>query len=400
MTYNEAGKIIIEHVKVISSERAALSQCGGRISAQDITAKYNVPSFDRSPYDGYAFKVEDTVNAPVKLRVVSEIRAGSVMNVPLKTGEAAKIMTGAKIPEGADAVIKYEDTEYTDSEVIISRQFKSDSNIIRAGEDIQAGKILVHKGDVIDSGRAGLIASQGIFDPEVYMKVNAGIISTGDEIMNAGEELHEGKIYNTNRYAFEAALNLSGFIPKFMGTARDDENEIASLIAESLPSCDVLILTGGVSAGDYDRIPAALNILGAKVIVRDVDMKPGGKCIYALMNENMNEKLICCLSGNPASALTNYYAVLLPALRKISGLREFMPEEINLTLGNAFTKRSPKTRIIRGILNLSSGHAVMNVPSEQGNGVLSSMSGCNVMAVIPAGSERLSEGTMLKGFML
>ena len=392
MNYNEARDIIIDRVKPVSSEKIALSESGGRISAQNITAKINVPPFDRSPYDGYAFIAENT---PAKLQIIEEISAGSVPSFPVKSGQAAKIMTGAIIPEGADSVIPYEDTEFTDSEVVINQACKSGKNIIRAGEDVKIGDTLLHAGDFIDAGRAGLAASQGITQLEVYRQPVIGLISTGSELQEAGE-LQEGKIYNTSRYSFESALKLSGFTPKFIGITKDDENEIAGMINNALSSCDALIITGGVSAGDYDRMPQSLEISGAEIIVRDVELKPGGKCIYAIKNE----KLICCLSGNPASALTNYYAVALPAMKKLAGIRDFIPVEFDVTLANPFNKRSPKTRIIRGVLEIIEGRAVINVPPEQGNGVLQTMTGCNVMAVVPAGSDKLPEGTRLKGFII
>ena len=393
MTYDEARNIVAEHAVPVSSEKISLSESAGRVSAEDITAKINVPSFDRSPYDGFAFMAGDV---PATLRVTQEVRAGDVPIMPVESGTAAKILTGAMIPEGADAVSKYEDTEYTDSEVTISRKFTSGENIIKAGEDVKAGNVLVRNGEIIDAGRAGLIASQGISSVNVYRRPTIGILSTGNEITSLQSELTAGKIYNTSRYTFETALTLAGFIPEFVGVARDDENEIARMMSEALSSCDALVVTGGVSAGDYDRMPEALKILCAEILVRDVELKPGGKCIYAVKDS----KLICCLSGNPASALTNYYAVALPALKKLSGLKDFMPVEIDLTLANLFGKKSPITRIIRGTLAFIDGKIFMRVPSEQGNGVLSSMPGCNVMAVIPAGSERLQAGEKLKGFMI
>lgn len=393
MTYEEARNIVAENVIPVSSEKISLSESAGRILAEDITAKINVPSFDRSPYDGFAFMADDV---PSKLRVMQEIRAGDVSHMTLKHGESAKILTGAMIPQGADAVTKYEDTEFTDSEVTISRKFAHGENIIRSGEDVKAGNVLVRNGEIIDAGRAGLIASQGISEISAYRKPVIGIISTGNEITDIHSPLTAGKIYNTSRYTFETALTLAGFIPKFVGVACDDENEIARIMSESLSLCDALVVTGGVSAGDYDRMPEALKILCAKIIVRDVELKPGGKCIYAVKND----KLICCLSGNPASALTNYYAVALPALKKLSGLKDFIPPEIDIALANSFGKKSPITRIIRGTLEFADGKIFMRVPSEQGNGVLSTMSGANVMAIIPAGSGKLQEGERLKGFLI
>ena len=393
MTYDEARNIVAEHAIPVSSEKISLSESAGRVSAEDITARINVPSFDRSPYDGFAFMAGDV---PATLRVTQEVRAGDVPIMPVESGTAAKILTGAMIPEGADAVSKYEDTEYTDSEVTITKTFRSGENIIKAGEDIKAGNVLVRNGDIIDAGRAGLIASQGIAEISAYRQPVIGILSTGNEITSLQSELTAGKIYNTSRYTFETALTLAGFIPEFVGVSRDDENEIARMMSEALSSCDALVVTGGVSAGDYDRMPEALKILCAEILVRDVELKPGGKCIYAVKDS----KLICCLSGNPASALTNYYAVALPALKKLSGLKDFMPNEIDIALADSFSKKSPITRIIRGTLAFIDGKIFMRVPSEQGNGILRTMSGANVMAVIPAGSGKLQAGEKLKGFLI
>lgn len=397
MNYDEARNIIIENISRISSECLNLSESEGRIFAgENILAKYNVPSFERSPYDGYAFRSDDTENTPVTLKIIKEFKAGDFADVKINSGEAVKILTGAMLPEGADAVVKYEDTKFSDSEVTIYKNFKSKENVIQIGEELKAGNLIISNGEIIDSGKAGLLASQNISLISVYRKPLIGIISTGNEIQDLGSELSAGKIYNTNRYTLETALKFSGFIPKFISVTRDNENEIADLIMQNLDSFDALILTGGVSVGDYDKIPESLKRINAKIIVRDVALKPGGKCVYAIKNE----KLICCLSGNPASALTNYYAIALPALKKLSGLKNFMPQEIDITLENSFDKKSPSTRIIRGNMIIKNGKIFMHIPAEQGNSALSSMSGSNIMAVIPAGSPKLPAETILKGFFI
>lgn len=397
MNYDEARNIIIENISRISSECLSLSESEGRIFAgENILAKYNIPSFERSPYDGYAFRSDDTENTPVTLKIIKEFKAGDFADVKINSGEAVKILTGAMLPEGADAVVKYEDTKFSDSEVTIYKNFKSKENVIQIGEELKAGNLIISNGEIIDSGKAGILASQNISLISVYRKPLIGIISTGNEIQDLGSELSAGKIYNTNRYTLETALKFSGFIPKFISVTRDNENEIADLIMQNLDSFDALILTGGVSVGDYDKIPESLKRINAKIIVRDVALKPGGKCVYAIKNE----KLICCLSGNPASALTNYYAIALPALKKLSGLKNFMPQEIDITLENSFDKKSPSTRIIRGNMIIKNGKIFMHIPAEQGNSALSSMSGSNIMAVIPAGSQKLPPETILKGFFI
>jgi molybdopterin molybdotransferase len=185
-------------------------------------------------------------------------------------------------------------------------------------------------------------------------------------------------------------------VPHYLGLAGDDKQSIADLIRSGIMSCDGIIMTGGVSAGDYDMTPAAMEDAGAEVLVRGVAMKPGMACAYG----SLNGKLLFGLSGNPASSLTNFYAVVLPALRKMCGCREPLPRELPVTLAAPFPKKSKTTRFLRGTLDLSDGTARMILSKEQGNAVLSSAIGCNVMALVPAGSGALEKGTILKGFLL
>ena len=231
MNYDEARKIILESVKPVETEIVKLSDSAGRILAEDIIAVCNVPDFDRSPYDGYAFRAEDV---PGTLHIIGEIRAGENFLTPLKPGEAVKILTGAMIPEGADAVVKYEDTEYTDTVVTVRETFRSGDNVIRAGEDIKKGDIVARAGEIIDAGTAGVLASQNISSPKVYRQPKIGIITTGSELQDLDSLLTAGKIRNTSRYTFESALTLAGFVPDFCGIAIDDERAIAGIISEAL----------------------------------------------------------------------------------------------------------------------------------------------------------------------
>ena len=181
-----------------------------------------------------------------------------------------------------------------------------------------------------------------------------------------------------------------------MGIAKDNTEAIAAAIKKALDTGDAVVLTGGVSVGDYDLTPAAMEAAGAEILFRGVSIKPGMACAYGVKNG----KLICALSGNPASSLTNYYAIALPAMRKLCGRKDCIPREITVTLPDGFRKKSPVTRLLRGKLDLSEGEAVMHVSKDQGNVVLSSTIGCDVMAVIPAGSDPIPSDGKLKGFLI
>lgn len=398
--YEQARELLLTVVHPVSTEPIPLSECGGRILAQDLIAQENVPAFDRSPYDGYALRAEDTAltskEHPVILQVLEEIPAGSVPTKEITAGTAAKVLTGAPIPQGADVVVMYEKTEFTDHSVTLFAPLKAGDNIVRTGEDIRKGTVLAQCGTFIDAGLAGTLAAQGIAQPLVYRIPRVAILSTGSELVEADVAPEAGKIRNSNRYMLEALLKQLGCEPVYLGTAGDSVADISALLNKGLTECDAIITTGGVSVGDYDLTPAAMEAIGADILFRGVDMKPGMACAYG----TKDGKLLCGLSGNPASALTNFYVVALPALRKLTGQNEYLPQEIKVTLSNGFTKKSPKTRFLRGRLELEDGVVCMKLPKDQGNIVLSSTIGCNVMAVVPAGSGPLEAGTVLKGFLL
>lgn len=384
----------------VEAETVPLEDISGRILAQDVVARENIPPFDRSAYDGYALRAADIAPAsqehPVTLRILEEIPAGSVSHCPVPAGCAVKILTGAPIPEGADAIIKYEQTDFTDKTVTIFSPVESGSNIVRTGEDVHAGTCLAKAGAPVDAGLAGTLASQNIPAPLVYRVPKVGIVSTGSELLEVGDAILPGKIYDSNRYMLCTAVRKLGCEPVLLGHAADRTEDICALIQKGLQECDALVLTGGVSVGDYDLTPAAMEMAGVEILFRGVDIKPGMACAYG----RREGKLVCGLSGNPASSITNFYAVATPALKRLTGQTDCLPKEITLRLADGFRKKSPCTRMLRGALDLSDGTVRMSVPQRQGNVVLSSTIGCNVMAVIPAGSDAIAVNTQLKGFLI
>ena len=400
ISHIEARSRMLERVCPVDTEEVPLSRLSGRILAQNVTARESIPPFDRSPYDGYAFRSEDTAQAsqeaPVTLRILEEIPAGSVSHCPVTAGCAVKVLTGAPIPQGADAVIKFERTEFTAETVTIFSPCKSGSNIVRAGEDVHAGDPLAKAGTVIDAGLLGTLASQNIPAAPVYRVPKIGIISTGSELVEVGSPRIPGKIYDSNRYMLCAAVSNLGLEPVLIGQAADNVPDILACIQQGLAQCDGLLLTGGVSVGDYDLTPDAMEQAGVEILFRGVDMKPGMACACGVRNG----KIVCGLSGNPASSMTSFYVVAVPALKKMMGYRSPLPREIQVKLSQDFDKESHSTRFLRGRLELKDGMAWMALSKNQGNVVLSSMIGCDMMALIPAGSGPISAGTVLRGFFL
>lgn len=396
--FYEARELMLETVKVMPSEEVPLSQSYGRVLSDDVYALEDNPSFARSAFDGYAFIAEDTVNAskdcPVTLRIIEEVPAGCVPSKTVTSGTAVKILTGAPVPEGADAIVKYETVSFDDETVTLAYPAKR-GNIVPAGEDVKKGSLLAAKGSIIDSAAAGTFAGQGIGTVKVYKKPRAAIISTGSELVEADDALTPGKIRNSNRYVMECALMLAGAEPVDFGLASDDTREIAELMTKALDTCDIVFVTGGVAGGDYDLTPSAMELAGAEALVIKLNIKPGGSCAYGARDG----KALFCLSGNPAAAMTNFYAAPLPCLRKLCGVREYLSREIKVTLADDLRKASPQTRLIRGKLDLSDGAALMRL-TGQGGSRLHALMGCDVMAVVPPGSPELPAGTVLDAFLI
>ena len=398
-SYPAARDTLLRRVRPVGTEHVPLSAALGRVLAEDLVAAANIPGFDRTAYDGYAFRAEDLAAAgretPVTLRVTEEIPAGATPTAEVTPGTCAKVLTGAPIPPGADTVINYEVTEFTDEAVTFFAPVARGSNIVRAGEDVRKGAVLARRGDVIDPGTVGTLAAQGVTQPAVFRRPRVAVLSTGSELVDAAEAPGPGQIRNTNAHTLSAALRRIGAEPVYLGIAIDTVEGIAALLEQGLRGCDAVISTGGVSVGDYDLTPAAMDRAGVETLIRGVDLKPGMACAYGVRDG----KLVCGLSGNPASCVVNFYTVALPALRALCGCRAPIPEEITLTLAGGFPKPSKVTRVLRGSLDLRDGE-VRFLPTRQGNVVLSSTIGCDVYAIIPGGSGPLPGGTKLKGFLL
>lgn len=402
ISYQEAQDLLMRTARPADLEEVPLQQAAGRILGRDLTAGENVPAFDKSPYDGYAFRAADTAEAgpdhPVTLRVLEEVPAGRMPRERVTAGTAVRIMTGAPIPEGADAVCMFEKTDFTGNRVTLFSSFRSGQNVIRAGEDVGKGTLLARQGTRIDAGLCGSAAAQNRTGLLCYRIPRVGLLSTGSELLEVGEASVPGRIYNSNRYTFAAELSRMGFDVRWLGTAPDSVDEIRALLEEGLRTCDAVLSTGGVSVGDYDVTAKAMEEAGAGILFRGVSMKPGMACAYGVREG----KLVCGLSGNPASSLINFHVIAAPAFRRIAGWAadRTLPSPFPVALAEGFGKPSPLPRFLRGRLDLSDGGTRMRLSPDQGNIVLSSSIGMDMIALVPAGSGRLEAGTMLEGFLI
>ncbi|MGI6451799.1 MAG: gephyrin-like molybdotransferase Glp [Desulfitobacteriia bacterium] len=400
ISLEEAQGLIMEHCSPPKTEDVALQDSLGRVLAKDIKAEENIPPFARSPYDGYVVRAEDTRGAsqdrPVSLEVIEEVPAGYAPKKKITPGTAVKILTGAPIPEGGDAVIKFEETVAQGNRVSVFAALRADENIVPAGEDVAKGDVIACRGTVVSPPLLGLMASLGFTRVPVYQPPRIALISTGDELLDIHEPLQPGKIRNSNSYTLAAYCREIGAQPLIMGTPGDKVEEVALKLQEGLEQADMVITTGGVSVGDYDVLGEAVEYIGAQTLYWKIDIKPGAPNLTAVKEG----KVILSLSGNPASALVIFHLLGVPFLKKLAGRADYLHARIAVTLLNGFRKASPRRRFLRGKLRIEKDKAFMEITGEQGNGVLRSMIGCDLLAEIPAGSGPLEAGSQLSAYLI
>ena len=393
---NEALKMLLDVPVKLEVEPITIGEAHGRVSSETILAEISLPPFDRSPFDGYALRGEDTAAAtekrPVTLSVRQEIPAGFMPRAGVTTGHAARIMTGAPIPPGADAIVKFEETEFTKYSVTITGPVKPGSDIIHAGEDVLAGSTILSQGEMIEPATMGLLAAQGLKYVKVYKRPVVSVVNTGTELAELGRPLLPGMIYNSSMYTLHGFLSMIGVEFRSGGIVADDERSIAARVRAELTTSDMVITTGGASVGDYDCAVAAAEVAGGDLLFWKVQMKPGG----SILAYTLGGKLVLSLSGNPGAAILGLLMFGLPSIKKRRGLANVLPEESMVKLANDIKKSSPRLRIIRGWLKIVDGEAFFVENVGQGGGDISSLVGCDLLAEIPAGSPALSAGTLVK----
>ncbi|MBR3771691.1 MAG: molybdopterin molybdotransferase MoeA [Clostridium sp.] len=389
-TLEDAIRLITNRVKpVMEIEEVELMEALGRVLGEDVTSPHNQPPFPRSPLDGYALQSASSEGATkehgVVLKVIEEIFAGSVGSKTVKAGEAVRIMTGAPIPEGADCVLRQEDTDYGEDEVEIYQQLKPYDNYCFIGEDYKKGECLLKKGSCLEAPEIGLLASFGRKTVKVTRCPKIHLITTGDELVMPGNPLQPGKIYDSNLYSIGVRLKELGCLATMHNHIEDEAKEVAEQIREASKTADVVITTGGVSVGKKDIIHEVLTILGAEKLFWKIDLKPGTPTLCG-MYENT---LIIGLSGNPFGAITNLEILVRPVLAYMTGKEKLIPIRKKGVLENDFGKPSKVRRFVRAIYE----DGVVRLPQgSHSSGVLSSMRGCNCLIDIPGGSEAVRKG--------
>lgn len=393
----EALEILNKNTKALKSEVVSIKDSLKRVLYGDVKSKINNPPFNKSVFDGYAFKSEDSKGTskenPIELKIVDEIFAGDFSEIEIKHGEAIRIMTGAPIPVGADCVLKQEETERHGDLVKIFKEMKANENISFMGEDIKIGETLIKKGKRLDYADLGIMASSGISEVLVYKKPKVSIISTGDEVCDINSTLKPGKIYDSNLYSLSARIEELGYNVLSMEHVGDNILKIGEAIEKAFEKSDIVFTTGGASVGEKDLMQKVSESIGFEKLFWKIKIKPGS----AVVCSKKEEKILISLSGNPNAALTTFELLGKPVLKKLEGEEE----NINIkrekgVLMDSFNKKSPQRRFLRGnIIYDEKGAKVYITQIKSGNGILSSLLNANCLIEIEKGNEGLNRGEVV-----
>lgn len=357
----------------------------GFVLSESIFSPLDIPPFNKSPLDGFAVRSEDTSSGGASFKIIDSIVAGEVSKVKLGPNEAVRLMTGAKMPEGANTVIRLENAEVESKSFTSSDDLRPYSNYIFQGEDIKKGEEILKEGDKISSVEIAMLASMGIKSVNVYKKPSLALVSTGDEIVALGDSLEEGKIYDSNLEGFTARFKELGFFDISREIVKDDKASLEEKFKSLSQEKDLIVSTGGVSVGDKDYMEEILNKLGASFIFQKVNMKPGGHMYMA----KLNKSIILALSGNPFAAMATFEIFARKALGILANDKGIAMEKCRGVLENDFPKKSKGRRLIRALSDMGR----IYLPSSHDSGVISSARFCNCLVDIPGGSDELKAGS-------
>ncbi|MBR4223740.1 MAG: molybdopterin molybdotransferase MoeA [Oscillospiraceae bacterium] len=388
-----ARDMLLEHIpRITEYDTLSVSSAPGRICAEDIRSPIDVPSFPRSAMDGYAVRAEDIVrasaDAPVILDVVGQLFAGDCADIPCRPNTAVRVMTGAYVPEGYDCVVKQEDTDYGEEIVKIYRSVKQYMNYCPVGEELSKRDLLIHKGTVMGRIATYLLCSAGITEVKATRRALVSVYSTGSELIDPGNALRKGQIYNGLEAMLCASIKAMGLVYADRDCCTDDEEDIAEHIRTGLSCSDIVITTGGVSVGKKDLLPKVLKDMGAKIVFHGTDIQPG----TPTMGSVLDGKVILSLSGNPFAALANfdYYFPYMAA--KLMGSDSFLTEEKTALLADSYTKVNMLRRFVRA--RYEDGKVYL--PTDRHfSSVVGDLTKCNCYMDIPA-QTRLSVGDTVK----
>ncbi len=390
----EAWRRIDERlVPLAGRERLALRSALGRTLAEGVVSPFNVPAHTNAAMDGYALRAADLPESgTVRLAVVGTALAGRPFAGEVRAGQCVRIMTGAVLPAGADAVVMQERVTVAAEGVEVAAGLRAGENVRRAGEDLRAGEDAVAAGRVLGPAELGLLASLGVTEVTVTRRPRVAFFSTGDELRSPGEPLGEGQIYDSNRYTLFGMLTRLGAEPVDLGVVRDTPQALRAALEEASAAADVVVTSGGVSVGEADFVKAVLADLG-EVSLWKVAIKPGRPLAFG----RLGSAWFFGLPGNPVAVMVTFYAFVQPALQRLMGQSGPLPQRFTVPCLSRLAKRPGRTEYQRGILRRDAdGRLAVEKTGAQGSGILSSMSAADCFIVLPPEQGTVEPGDLVE----
>jgi molybdopterin molybdotransferase len=392
-----ALNIIDENTKEMDLEKRDIVSCLNKVLAEDIYSQDNLPPFDKSAMDGYAIKSEDTkgcdTGKAIEFEIKGLIKAGDHCEEELKHGQAFKIMTGAPLPKGADAVIEIEKVKVEGSILKVVQVIKEGNNVIKFGEEIKVGELALSKGSNIRPVEIGLLASLGYSSVKVYKSPTIALVITGDELVDIDTKLEKGKIRNSNEYSLKALIKNLDAKYLSLGLVSDDKDNLMKNVEYALENADIVISSGGASVGDYDFVEDVLKEIGADVKFNSVAIKPGKPVTFA----TYKKKLYFALPGNPLSLITTFEEFVKPAIEKMMGKQIGNKGEFAVTLAEDFKAKVGRKKYIYVDLKEDNGKYYAYKLGSQCSNHLMTMSEANGIIIIPEECGNVKAGEVLNG---
>ncbi len=407
LSVSEARARIFSQFKPVSTETISLARSANRILAVDIVAADDLPLFDNSSMDGFALRASDSLTAapasPTTLRVVADIPAGSHPTISLAAGEAARIMTGAELPIGADAVVPVEDTDFNNrdagsvapKQVQISKPLKSGENVRPRGMDVRAGDIVLHKGQHINPQSAGILAMLGFSNVEVYKRPRVALLSSGDELLEVNAPLESGKIRDSNSYMLAALIESTLAEVISLGIARDTRESVTSLIEQATQqNVDLIISSAGVSVGAFDYVKEVVESNGALDFWR-VNMRPGKPVAFG----NYKNIPFIGLPGNPVSAFVGFEVFVRDTIGRLSGISDGGRQTVRVRCDEEILSDGRES-YLRAKIHVRDGVYIAKLTGHQGSGNLLSLVQADALLIIPAGVKCVPAGQEVSAWLL
>lgn len=385
---------ILARMEALPPRRVSIDEALGLVLGSDICSSENLPPFPNSAMDGFAVRASDvasaTREAPVRLKVLADAPAGSVLHCEVTPGTSVRIMTGAELPPGTEAVVPVEHTRSTPLEVEIHRPVRTGGNLRMAGEDVHAGETILTQGTTLRPAEIGLLAAIGCTQVSVLPAPRVGVMTTGTELVGAEEQPGPGQIRDANIHALCAQIKAVGALAIGFPRVPDQREAVMAAIRQTLDACDVVLTNGGVSAGDYDFMKETLERLGAVQVFCQVNQKPGRPLVFWMLQG----KPIFSLPGNPVAAMVCFELYVRPALRKMLGQPLLFRPRVEAVLAEDYRKgeQDRRTHFLRVQARCEARGWVATSTGPQGSGILSSMTRANAIAVIPEAAGDLRAG--------